>query len=41
MKIYPDESLSDLKKGNLKFGGCRGKKVFLQAKGSILITLNM
>ena len=41
MKIYSDESLLDLKRGNLKYGGIRGKMVFFQAKGSIVITLNM
>ena len=28
MKIYPNESLSNLKYGNLKFGGSRGKMIF-------------
>ena len=41
MKIYLNESLSDLKRENLKFGGCRGKIIFFQDKGSIVITLNM
>ena len=41
MKIYPNESLSDLKRGNLMFGGSRGKIFFFQAKVSIVITLNM
>ena len=41
MKIYPDDSLPDLKRGNLKFGESRGKMVFFQAKGSIAITLNI
>ena len=41
MKIYWNESLPDLKRGNLKFGRSRGKMVFLHDKGSITITLNM
>ena len=41
MKIYSDESLPDLKRGNLKFEGSRGKMVFLQAMVSIVITLNI
>ena len=28
MKIYLDQSLLDLKRGNLKFGGSRGKIIF-------------
>ena len=28
MKIYLDESLSNLKRGNLMFGGSRGKMEF-------------
>ena len=41
MKIYSDESLPSFNRGHLKFGGSRGKMVFFQAKGSIVITLNM
>ena len=41
MKIYPDESLPELKRGNLKFGGSMGKMVFFQAKGSTVIKLIM
>ena len=39
MKIYAYESLPDIKRGNLMFGGSRDKMVFFQAKGSIVITL--
>ena len=35
MKIYSDESLPELKRGNLKFEGSRGEMVFFQAKGSM------
>ena len=41
MKIYSDESLLEIKSENLKFGGSRGKMIFFQAKGSIVITLNI
>ena len=41
MKIYSKESLPDLKRGNHRFGGSRGKMVFFQDKGSIVITLNI
>ena len=41
MKIYPDESLPDLKRGNLMFGGSSGKMVFFKAKGSIILILNI
>ena len=41
MRIDSDKSLPDLKRGNMKFGGSRGKMVFFQDKGSIVITLNM
>ena len=41
MKIYPAEFLQDLKRGNLKFGGSRGKLIFFLAKVSTVITLNM
>ena len=41
MKIYFKESLPDLKRGNLKFEWSRGKIIFFQAKGSIVIILNM
>ena len=41
MKIYLDESLPNLKRGNLKFGGSRGKMVLYKDNDSILITLNM
>ena len=41
MKIYLDESLPNLKRGNLKFGGSRGKMVFFQDKGSTVIILNI
>ena len=39
MKIYSDESLPDLKRGNHKFEGSRGKMVFFLDKGSIVITI--
>ena len=39
--IYLKESLPDLKRENHRFGGFRGKMVFFQDKGSILITLNI
>ena len=35
MKIYPNESLPDLKMVNLMFGGSRAKMVFFKSKGSI------
>jgi len=41
MKIYSNEYLPDIKRGNFKFGGSRGKMVFFQDKGSIIITINM
>ena len=41
MKIYSNESLVNLKRGNLKFGGSGSEMVFFQDKGSIVITLNM
>ena len=41
MKIYPDESLPDIKRRNLKFEGSSRKMVFFQDKGSIVITINM
>ena len=40
-KIYSKESLPDLKRGNLRFRGSRRKIVFFQAKGNIVITLNI
>ena len=41
MKIYSKKSLLDIKRGNLRFGGSRGKMVFLQAKVSIVVTINI
>ena len=41
MMIYPDDSLPNLKRGNLKFGGSRGIMVFFEAKGGIVITPNI
>ena len=41
MKIYADECLLDIRRGNIRFGGSRDKMVILQGKGSILITINM
>uniref|UniRef100_UPI0033948A0C hypothetical protein n=1 Tax=Acinetobacter baumannii TaxID=470 RepID=UPI0033948A0C len=41
IKIYSKESLPDLKRGKLRFVGSRGEMVFFQAKGSIIINLNI
>ena len=41
MKIISDESLLDIRRGNLMFGGSGGKMVFFQFKGSTVITLNI
>ena len=41
MKIYLDESLPDLKRGNLMFGGSRGKMEFFPGKACITIILNI
>ena len=41
MKIYSKESLPDLKTGNIRFEGSRGKMFFFLAKDSTVITLNM
>ena len=40
-KIYSNESLPDIKRGNLRFGGSRGNNVFLQAKITIVLILNI